>query len=32
VPILPLLVEHDGRRRVVIPPDAGYESIEELVG
>lgn len=32
VPILPTMVERDGKRRVVIPPDAGYETIEELVG
>lgn len=32
VPILPVMVETDGRRRVVIPPNSGYESIEELVG
>ncbi len=32
VPILPVLVEHDGRRRVVIPPNAGYPTTEELVG
>jgi len=32
VPILPVMVESDGRKRVVIPPNSGYESIEELVG
>ena len=32
VPILPILVERDGQRRVVIPEDAGYPTTEELVG
>jgi len=32
VPILPILVERDGRRRVVIPENAGYPTTEELVG
>jgi len=31
IPILPILVERDGRRRVVIPDDAGYPTTEELV-
>ncbi len=32
VPILPVMVERDGQRRVVIPDDAGYPTTEELVG
>jgi hypothetical protein len=32
VPILPTMVESGGRKRVVIPANSGYESIEELVG
>lgn len=32
VPILPVMVVRDGRRRVVIPEDAGYPTTEELVG
>jgi 8-oxo-dGTP pyrophosphatase MutT (NUDIX family) len=32
VPILPTMVERDGKRRVVIPENAGYATIEELVG
>lgn len=32
VPILPAMVERDGRRRLVIREDAGYPTTEELVG
>jgi 8-oxo-dGTP pyrophosphatase MutT (NUDIX family) len=32
VPITPILIERDGRRRVVIPENAGYPTTEELVG
>lgn len=29
VPVLPRLVERDGRRRLAIPPEAGYRQLEE---
>ncbi|MEX2205750.1 MAG: NUDIX hydrolase [Myxococcota bacterium] len=32
VPILPVVVERDGGRSVVIPKDAGYATIEERIG
>ncbi len=32
VPILPIVVERDGQRRIVIPEDAGYPTTEERVG
>jgi hypothetical protein len=32
VPILPVMVERDGRRSVVIPADAGYPALEERIG
>jgi 8-oxo-dGTP pyrophosphatase MutT (NUDIX family) len=32
VPILPILIEREGQRRVVIPKDVGYPTTEELVG
>jgi len=32
VPILPVMVERDGRRSVVIPEDVGYPTTEERIG
>jgi 8-oxo-dGTP pyrophosphatase MutT (NUDIX family) len=32
VPITPILVERDGRRRVEIPENAGYPTTEDLIG
>jgi 8-oxo-dGTP pyrophosphatase MutT (NUDIX family) len=32
VPILPVLKERDGKRRIEIPADAGYPTVEELLG
>ncbi|HTO09608.1 MAG TPA: NUDIX hydrolase [Myxococcota bacterium] len=32
VPILPVVREREGKRRVVIPADAGYPTLEELIG
>ena len=32
VPILPVVVERDGGRSVLIPEDAGYPTTEERIG
>lgn len=32
VPILPVMTERGGKRRIAIPADAGYPTVEELLG